>query len=100
MNNLLFEVDPLRTKQLRAESPMLLQKGLENNSFVKDYSKNQFYGIYKHPNYQYLEKIVKDDFNTFHPIKFENEKQDQLENDEAAIIKLRGEYDKVPSSFK
>jgi len=24
MNNLLFEVDPLRTKQLRAESPMLL----------------------------------------------------------------------------
>ena len=59
---------------------MLLQKGLENNSFVKDYSKNQFYGIYKHPNYQYLEKIVKDDFNTFHPIKFENE--NQVNNDQ------------------
>ena len=42
---------------------------------MQDYTRNQFYGIYKHPNQIFLEKIVKDDFNVFQPIKFENENQ-------------------------
>lgn len=54
---------------------MLLQRGSEKHLTPRENGRNQFYGIYKHPNLQYLEKIVKDDFNVFHPIKFENENE-------------------------
>ena len=36
----------------------------------------------------YLEKKIKDDFNQFMPVKFENEKEDDLQIEEDQAIKM------------
>lgn len=43
--------------------------------------KDQFYGVYKHPKMQYLEKLIKDEFSTFEPLSFDDQKAENEEND-------------------
>ena len=48
------------------------------NGFAPTQLKNRdrLFGVYKQSKIMFLEKHIKDDFNTFYPVKFENEKQE------------------------
>ena len=35
--------------------------------------KDQFYGVYKHPQVQFLEDVLKDEFNNYEKLEFDNQ---------------------------
>ena len=55
-----------------------------------------FYGIYDHSRWIDLDRMIKDDFNQFFPVKFENEKE-EISKD---LGETEDEFEKIKEKLK